>query len=80
MCLAVPMQLIEVDGRRGRVRGGGVELEVGLDLVGEVAPGDFVIVHAGFAIQQLSAEEAAESLEIFQRIEALLAEEDGRHD
>lgn len=77
MCLAVPMQLTRIDGRIGTVQSSGVEMEVGLDLISEVEVGDFVIVHAGFAISALSREEAEESLAIFARIEELLAEGGG---
>lgn len=64
MCLAVPMKVDQVEGSRGRVSAPGVRLEVGLDLVEGVRPGDYVIVHAGYAISVLSPEEAAETLEI----------------
>ena len=74
MCVAVPMEVVEVEGNRGRVRQGGLELEIALDLVDGVGPGDFVIVHAGYAIQALSAEEAHASLAIFERLMELEAE------
>lgn len=75
MCLAIPMQVIFVDGARGRVSANGIETEVALDLTPEAEPGDYVIVHAGFAIQRLSQEEAAETLEIFERLEKSWREE-----
>jgi len=68
MCVAVPMRVDSVEGRRGVVSSSGVELEVGLDLVDEVAVGDYVIVHAGFAIQVLPEDEARERLAIFARL------------
>lgn len=68
MCVAVPMEIVRVDGRQGVASSGGVELEIGLDLVDDVAVGDYVIVHAGFAIQTLTAEEARETLAIFERL------------
>ncbi len=69
MCLAVPMQIVEIDGNRGRVSTWGVDLEVALDLVEEVSVGDYVIVHAGFAIQSLPAEDALETLAILEKLE-----------
>ena len=69
MCLAVPMQVLSVDGSMGKVRSQGIEMEVSLDLTPEAIPGDYVIVHAGFAIQKLSSEEAKETLLIFERLE-----------
>ncbi len=71
MCVAVPLQVLSIEDQMARVGASGVEMEVGLQLVDEeVAVGDYVIVHAGFAISRLSAEEAEETLVILQRLEA----------
>lgn len=74
MCLAVPMEVIGIDGRQARVRAGGVELTVSLDLVEETRVGDYVIVHAGFAIQRLDAGEARENLALLERLSELREE------
>jgi hydrogenase expression/formation protein HypC len=68
MCLAVPMRVTAIEGQVARVESAGVELDAGLDLVEEVAVGDYVIVHAGYAIQRLSADDAAETLSILRRL------------
>jgi len=67
MCLAVPLQVIEVapGTSRATVLLGGAPYEVGLALVDDVHVGDHVLVHAGMAIQKLSPEEARESLDVF---------------
>ncbi|MBT3222315.1 MAG: HypC/HybG/HupF family hydrogenase formation chaperone [Proteobacteria bacterium] len=70
MCLAIPLQVSKIDGNLGVVCNSGLELEVALDLVEGVELGDWVIVHAGFAIQRLSPDEAQETLAILQRLEA----------
>ena len=70
MCLAVPLQVISIADRMARVRSAGIEISIALDLVENVKLGDYVIVHAGFAIQTLSAAEAAETLEIISRLES----------
>ena len=70
MCLAVPMQVKHIDGRLAVVQSGGAELTAALDLVDGVRVGDYVIVHAGYAIQVLDAEEAKETLAIFERLES----------
>ena len=75
MCLAVPMQVVSVDGTVARVSVGGIEKEVALDLTPDAVPGDYVIVHAGFAIQRLTEAEAEETLEIFERLERSWNEE-----
>ncbi len=69
MCLAIPLQLVEAEGSLGLVRSSGLGLEVALDLVPEARTGDYVIVHAGYAIQSLSADEAHETLTILRRLE-----------
>ncbi|OGP61072.1 MAG: hypothetical protein A2V67_03785 [Deltaproteobacteria bacterium RBG_13_61_14] len=67
MCLAVPFKLLEVspDHREGTVAMGHSTLAVGLDLVPEVKPGDYVLVHAGMAIEVLQEVEARETLAAF---------------
>lgn len=68
MCLAIPAKVIEVSGKVGKVDfGGGVERDVNLMLV-NAKVGDYVIVHAGCAIEILDKEEALKTLEIFQEI------------
>ncbi|HNR97765.1 MAG TPA: HypC/HybG/HupF family hydrogenase formation chaperone [Planctomycetota bacterium] len=62
MCVAFPMRVTAVTGDRGRVALGDVEQEVSLELLDNVAVGDYVIVHAGFALQTLDRGEAAETL------------------
>ena len=69
MCLAVPMKLIAVNGDVGKVETSEVEMEVSLALVENAQPGDYVVVHAGFAIQTLDEEEAKETLAILKRLE-----------
>jgi len=71
MCVAVPMQIKKIDGERGVVDIGGVEREVGLQLIKDVKVGDYVIVHAGFAIQRLDEEIAKETLALFDEMEKL---------
>ena len=66
MCLAIPAcveQLISEDS--AIVNLGGVRKEISLVLVEDVAVGNYVIVHAGFALQKLDPEEAAQTLAMF---------------
>jgi len=67
MCLAVPLKLLEVspDGKEGTVDMGGAPFSVGLDLVPEAKPGDYVLVHAGMAIEMLDEPDANEILKTF---------------
>ena len=76
MCLAVPMKVVEIDGPVARVEEGGVRREARVDLIDGVKVGDYVIVHAGVAIDRLEPEEALETLRLFE--EMLGQASDGR--
>mgnify|MGYP005836068177 CR=1 FL=1 len=62
MCLAVVGRLVSMEGSLGVVDMSGVEIKVGLQLVPDVKVGDWVLIHAGFAIQIIDEEEAKETL------------------
>ena len=62
MCLAVPGQLKQIDGAFAVADFGGVRRRVGLALTPQAAVGDFVLVHAGMAIQVIDVEEAQRTL------------------
>jgi hydrogenase expression/formation protein HypC len=66
MCLAVPMEVIRIDGQNARVALGGVARDIRLDIVDHRPEvGDYVIVHAGFAIHRIDPEEARITLELW---------------
>ncbi len=71
MCLAIPMKLVKIEGNKGIVELSGVKKEVSLDLLGEVEIGDYLIIHAGFAIEKLNEEEAKKTLAIWEEIGTL---------
>ena len=70
MCLAVPMKVTAVDGYLCTCEAKGIEREASLFMLqGEdVAVGDFVLVHVGYAIQKVSEEEAAEAWALFDEV------------
>jgi hydrogenase expression/formation protein HypC len=68
MCLAVPGKIISLKGGNAEVDFAGVKRAVSLDLVPEAKKNDYVLVHAGFAIQVLQQEEAQETLKLFKEI------------
>jgi len=68
MCLAIPGEIVSVDEKHGVVDFGGVRREVNLSLIKDPSPGDYVVVHAGFAIQKLDAEEAKKTLKTWEEI------------
>jgi len=64
MCLGVPGRVEKVEGTWAEVSYGSVRTRISVALVPEVQPGEFVIVHAGFAIAKVNQEEAEETLRI----------------
>ena len=68
MCVSVPGKVLDVDGSRGRVDVAGNTVEADLTLTPDVQPGDYVLVHAGFAIQKYDEEEALETLRMWSEI------------
>jgi len=75
MCLAIPTLIKSIDGQNAQVDLGGIERSISVALTPEARPGDYVIVHAGFAISTLDEEEAQETLRMFAEIQALEDEE-----
>ena len=78
MCLAIPGKVLQVEehgcSRTGKVQFGGIAREVNFSFVPEARVGDFVIVHVGFAISVVDAEEAERTYQILQSM-GLLGEE-----
>ena len=66
MCLAVPMEVKSIEGDEADVEVGGVRKKIRLDLMSDKPKvGEFVIIHAGFAIRILDREEAMETINVF---------------
>lgn len=68
MCLAVPMEVTEINDFRGIARMGKVSRDINLMLVPDVKVGDYVIIHAGSAISILNKEEAKKTLDLLGEI------------
>jgi hydrogenase expression/formation protein HypC len=75
MCLAIPGQIVESfekDGMKmARVRFGGIVRQACLEYVPDAAPGDYVLVHVGFAISRVDAEEAARTYAVLEELDQL---------
>ncbi len=66
MCLAIPAKVVELrEGEQALIDLAGVRKEISLALVEDVRPGDYVIVHVGYALQKVDPEEARKTLELF---------------
>jgi hydrogenase expression/formation protein HypC len=80
MCLGVPGEIVEIQDKEGlrfgKVRFGGIAREVCLEYVGGAVPGDFVLVHVGFAIARIDAEEAERTLRVLADLGELSHEEE----
>ncbi len=76
MCLAIPARVVTLDGGdQATVDLGGVRKAISLALVDGVEPGDYVIVHVGYALSRLDAEEAEATLALFREAGALASDE-----
>ena len=75
MCLAIPAKVIRVEGSSALVTIEDVEYRASLLLIDHVNPGDYIMLHAGFAIEKVDPEEAAETLRLLNQI----AHPDGVH-
>ncbi len=69
MCLAIPVQITEIlEGDRALASAGGVVREIGTALVDNLQPGDYVILHVGYALSKLNEEEAQQTLQAMAEI------------
>ena len=68
MCLAIPAKVVHVDGASALVTIEDVEYKASLLLLDDVRPGDFIMLHAGFAIEKVDPEDAAETLRLLNEI------------
>lgn len=77
MCLAIPAQITEMkEGSLATVNILGVTRDIALDLVPQASVGDFVLVHAGFAIEVVDAEYAQETLDLIRQFPDLVDQDE----
>lgn len=65
MCLAVPMRIVEIEDDMAVAEAGSVRQKIGLQLLPNAGLNDYVIVHAGYAIQKMDEKYAKEALQLF---------------
>ena len=68
MCLGIPMLIVERTGNDAVAESAGVRKSIRLDLLESAAIGDYVLIHAGYAIERLDTEEALETLELLRQV------------
>ena len=74
MCLAVPLKIVEINGKEAVGERHGLRRNIRLDFAADAQIGDYVIVHAGFAIEKMNAQQAEENLAAIQEVENALRE------
>ena len=68
MCLSLPAQIIKIEGQMAEVSLGGAIFQAGLHMVENVKVGDYILLHAGFAIQKISENEALETINLLKEM------------
>ena len=74
MCLSIPARVVSVSGDMAEVSIGGALFSAGLQMVENVGVGDYVLLHAGFAIEKLRVEDALETLRLLKEIDDTMTE------
>ncbi|MDY4486692.1 MAG: HypC/HybG/HupF family hydrogenase formation chaperone [Candidatus Limivicinus sp.] len=72
MCLAVPLKIIEIDGKNAVGESMGMQRKLRVDFIPEPKIGDYVIVHAGFAIERLPEKQALEDIAAWEEVRDVL--------
>ncbi len=72
MCLAIPLKIIELNGKEAVGESMGMRRKLRVDFIDKPQLGDYVIVHAGFAIERLSERQALEDLEAWEDVQNAL--------
>jgi|LAHU01.1.fsa_nt_gb hydrogenase expression/formation protein HypC len=70
MCLSLPARVLKVEGDMAEVSVGGAVFRAGIQMVEDLRPGDYILLHAGFAIAKMKEDEALETLRLLNEIEA----------
>ncbi len=68
MCLAIPMKIIKIEGDRAVVSAGSIKRRIAINFLKNPAIGDYVMIHAGFAIEKIDTKKAEETLRILAEI------------
>ena len=68
MCLAIPVKITKLDGTRAEADSNGVKREADVRFVDDVKVGDYVLLHAGFAIEKIDEKQARETLELLKHV------------
>ena len=64
MCLGIPMKVVKIDGDEGTVESGGLKKRANFSLMKNVRIGDYILLHAGFAIEKIKDSEAKKTIKL----------------
>jgi len=65
MCWSIPGKIVSIEGKTAKVEISGVQKNIGLDLIDSASVGEYVLVHAGYAIQKVDEEKANFTIDFF---------------
>ena len=68
MCLGIPMKIVEINGEEGFVESGGLKRKANLSFIKSPKKGEYVLIHAGFAIEKIKEKEAQKTLKALREI------------
>ncbi len=68
MCLGIPMRVTEINENKAICEQSGTRVEAYIDMLDDVRIGDYVLIHAGFAIKKLSEEDATETIRLLSEV------------
>jgi hydrogenase expression/formation protein HypC len=74
MCLSIPARIVAINGIMAEVSVGGAIFKAGLHMIENARVGDYILLHAGFAIQKINEKEAAETIKLFEEMNNSLNE------
>ncbi len=70
MCLSIPAKIVSIKGSMAKVSAGGTIFKAGLQMIEDAKVGDYILLHAGFAIQKISEKEAEETIRLLDELNA----------
>ena len=68
MCLGIPMKIVKIDGDEGIVESGGIKKKANFSLMKGLKPGDYILLHAGFAIEKIKESEAKKTIKLLKSL------------
>ncbi|HBM81856.1 MAG TPA: HypC/HybG/HupF family hydrogenase formation chaperone [Clostridiaceae bacterium] len=73
MCLAVPLKIVSIEGKNAQGEIDGIKRKIRIDFLPRISIGEYVLVHAGFAIEKLTAKAAEDNLKAIREVEDALS-------